>query len=136
MGSAAIGYARSISAARFCWNSAVNAVLAAVILFAEAATLGLVVVWSAVRLLHLPSVLIPGLGAVVMAGTALAGVWLYRAAYRSEIANRLETSESKRAMASSVKESGNDLDRHLSPQFNPYFEPASLTRTGSNPWAV
>jgi len=108
IGGTEIGNTRSISAARFCWNAAVNAVLAAIILSAEAATLGLSLVWSTVRLLHLPSVLLSGFGAVVIVGSAMAGVWLYRATCRSEIANRSGITESEWSMASYMKESGDD----------------------------
>jgi len=107
-GSAEVGKARGVSTARFCWNAAVIAVLAVVILSAEAAALGLALVWSIVHLLHLPDVLISGFGVAVIIGSAMAGVWLYRTAYGSEIANRSEFSEVKRTKALCSKENDDD----------------------------
>jgi hypothetical protein len=89
---AAKSRAEYVPSARLCWGAAVVAALAAVLFFAEAASLGLALVWSAVRLLHLPDSLIAGLGTVVIGGCVAAGTWLCRAAYASEIANRAELS--------------------------------------------
>lgn len=93
IGDAGPGDVTGVSVVRFSWNAAVNALFAATLLFAEVAAFGLAMVWSVVQLLNLPSMLIPGLGAIVIAGSAMAGTWLYRAAYAAEILNRLEITE-------------------------------------------